>query len=380
LISGLDPGTPSLVVISSASRVAGFAADQPILAAAAIQAGYGRGERMGAAVLHLAAAVADLLAERAGGPLPRVFELGREALDARAALPAIGRLDLDGPAFAGVDRDRLVDAAAPILLALVRAAADLPAPSSRHLPAWLARFLLRVRSALAPERDDAVLLPRHLPTRVWVLTFFAAASVYVFMWSVVHVVADTRRCLGALDDPLHRLIPLGPGWSLVSHDLYVLVILATIAAMFAVAALGDHRPIVRWGMALAVVAVLRSATIWLVPLCQAGVDAGAVRLGQPPWVELGPLRFMWRAFASNDLLFSGHMAECILALRATRSWPRPLRAAMWVFLVLQAYALLATRGHYTVDLLVAVPMAIFADRISLRLVGALARARPARLC
>jgi hypothetical protein len=363
---------------ASASRVVRFAADQPVLAAAAVRAGYAAGEAIGTALLELAAAAAELHAARAGGPLPRVadptpWQEARAADLSRAELELVAAID---PAWRA-DR-ALLDAAAPILLALAHAAAQVPARPSPRLPDWLAVLVVRARSSLAPERDDAIHLPRRIRARVWLLTLFAVIAVYFFKWSVVHVAADIRPCLGQLDDPLHRLIQLDPRWSVVSHDLYVAVLLTTIAVMFAVAALGDHRPIVRWGMALAVVAVLRSATIWLVPLCQVGVEAGTSRLAELPWIDVGPLRVLWRAFASNDLLFSGHMAECILALRATRSWPRALRAAMWVFLVAQAYALLATRGHYTVDLLVAVPMAYLADRVALGLVARLCRPQPGR--
>lgn len=364
--------------IASANRVVRFAADQPVLAAAAVRVGYAAGEPTGAALLQLVAAAADLHGARVGGPLPRVadpapWQEARAADLPRAELELIAAIE---PAWRG-DR-ALLDAAAPFLLALAHAAAQVPARPSARLPAWLAVLVLRARSRLAPERDDAVHLPRRIRARVWLLTLFAVVAVYFFMWSVIHVAADIRPCLGQLDDPLHHLVPLDPRWAAVSHELYVVVVLSTIAVMFAVAALGDHRPVVRWGMALAIVAVLRSTTIWLVPLCQVGVEAGTSHLAELPWVEVGPLRVLWRAFATNDLLFSGHMAECILALRATRSWPRGLRAAMWVFLVAQAYALLATRGHYSVDLLVAVPMAYLADRVALGTLARLCRPRAAR--
>jgi uncharacterized membrane protein len=58
---------------------------------------------------------------------------------------------------------------------------------------------------------------------------------------------------------------------------------------------------------------------------------------------------------------------------AAPHWPRPARIALVVFQVLQAYALIATRGHYTVDVLLAVPCAYFADGMSLWLLGRLSR-------
>jgi hypothetical protein len=322
------------------------------------------------------AAAADLLAARGSGRLPRVREvaawLGASVDDARRADPELVAR-LDDALLGQPDRAAILSAAAPILLALVDAAAQVPRPASARWPRLVRAAIDQVRLRLHPERDDAVHLPRRIHGRVWILAFFAFVAVYTFMWSVVHVIADRRRCMGHLADPLHHLVPLDMRFSVVTRDLYVVVTLAVLAAMLVTAALVDHRPIIRFALALAVVGLLRSATILLVPLCRVGVEAGTAWLAEAPRIDLGPLAFMWRPFASNDLLFSGHMAESILAIRATRSWPRPVRAFLWLFLLLQGHAMLATRGHYTVDILVAIPMACTADRVSVVIARELSR-------
>jgi hypothetical protein len=72
-------------------------------------------------------------------------------------------------------------------------------------------------------------------------------------------------------------------------------------------------------------------------------------------------------------LFSGHVGEFLLLLRLTRSWPRWPRAVLAVFSVLQIYGLLATRGHYTVDIILAFPCAYFADRMAVHVLALVAR-------
>jgi hypothetical protein len=44
-----------------------------------------------------------------------------------------------------------------------------------------------------------------------------------------------------------------------------------------------------------------------------------------------------------------------------------------VFQILQAYGLIATRGHYTIDLVLAVPCAFFADSMAVELLDRIAR-------
>lgn len=60
------------------------------------------------------------------------------------------------------------------------------------------------------------------------------------------------------------------------------------------------------------------------------------------------------------------MGEFLILTWVTRSWPRPARVTLVIFQILQAYALLATRGHYTIDIVLAVPCAFFANAVALK--------------
>jgi hypothetical protein len=196
---------------------------------------------------------------------------------------------------------------------------------------------------------------------------FTFLGVYLFTFTVVHVEADTRRCMGHLNDPLHNLIPLDLWWWNISVDGYTIVTLTMVGLMFIQAFLGDHRQIVRFGVGLSIMGAIRAVSILLVPLCRYGTPAGGSKFGTTPMVDfLGLFEMPWRLFASNDLLYSGHVAEACLFLFVTRSWPRPARVFLWVFQFAQIYALLATRGHYTVDILLAIPCAYFADRMAVK--------------
>lgn len=216
-------------------------------------------------------------------------------------------------------------------------------------------------------------LPHRLPPRAWVATLLGFALAYGFMFSVVHVLADTRPCIARIDDPFFKVIPRDLRWYLVTHTVYYFFTFGGIGALAWRAFRGDHRPLMRFAAALTVQAVLRSATIWLLPLCRFTVEPGTVVLREVPTVDLGFARIPWRTWASNDLVFSGHVGEFLLLSWVTRHWPAPARWALVVFQILQAYGLLATRGHYTVDLLLAVPCAFFADAVARRALARLSR-------
>jgi PAP2 superfamily protein len=220
-------------------------------------------------------------------------------------------------------------------------------------------------------------LPTRCPGWLWATGVTSFLVVYFAMFSWVHVTADTRLCQLRLDDPLFKLIPLDRRWFLVTHDFYIAATVSCVVLLFGQALLGDHRPLLRWGLALTVMAVLRSATILLVPLCRANVEPGTVAVthAQLTFLGVGPWSIPFRPFARNDLLFSGHVGELILLLRATRSWPRPARAVLWAWQVLQIYGLLATRGHYSVDILLAIPCAWFGDAVAVRLLALASAAR-----
>lgn len=223
--------------------------------------------------------------------------------------------------------------------------------------AWVAR------RATGPQygSDRWVALPPRLPGVAWLVGVCAVLGVYLFTFMHVHVVADTRLCALRLDDPIMAILPLDRRWFFITIDVYVTLTLAAIALLFLQAYLGDHRPIIRWGLGLAICGAFRDATILLVPLCRATREVGTAVLPAVPHLDLGFVQIPWRMIATNDLLFSGHICELILLIRATRSWPPWARVGLWTYQVLQIYGLLTTRGHYLVDIIVAIPVAICAD-------------------
>jgi hypothetical protein len=204
---------------------------------------------------------------------------------------------------------------------------------------------------------------------VWIAASLAFIAAYGFMWSYVHVRVDMRPCLTQLPDPLFSLIPYNRAFYYVTHEAYELITIGAVIALVCQAVRGDHRGLVRWGTGLTVQAVLRSVTLLLLPLCRVTVAPGTIDLKEVPLLDLGLFKIPWRVWASNDLVFSGHIGEFLLLYWATRNWPKPWRVFLVLFQFVQAYALLATRGHYTIDLVVAVPCAYFADGMA---VGALA--------
>lgn len=224
-------------------------------------------------------------------------------------------------------------------------------------------------SKLAHERafDPGILLPRRFPARVWFLAALAFLTSYGFMWSYVHVLADMRPCGLRLDDPMFRLIPKDDRWYWVSKQLYTALTVGAVGLLGYHAVRGDQRPLVRWGVALSMQAVLRSVTITLLPLCRFPRPAGTIVLKEVPTLDLGFVEIPWRVYAANDLVFSGHVGEFLLLTWATRGFPRALRVVLIVFQILQVFALLGTRGHYTIDIFLALPCAFFADAVAVRL-------------
>jgi hypothetical protein len=229
--------------------------------------------------------------------------------------------------------------------------------------------------AVPPPRwpDGSEWLPSRLPLRVWLCAIAAFIAAYGTMWSIVHVRADTRPCLVHLPDPFFDLIPYDRSWYYVSHDVYFVFTAGAVIGLLYQAVRGDHRGIVRWGTALTFQAIMRSITITLLPICRITVAPGTIALKEIPTLDLGFFEIPWRVWASNDLIFSGHVGEFLLLYWATRSWPAKVRVLLVLFQLLQAYALLATRGHYAIDLLIAIPCAYLADGLAMRCLVWLAR-------
>jgi hypothetical protein len=219
--------------------------------------------------------------------------------------------------------------------------------------------------------DPASRLPARLPLSVWLATAASLILSYGFLFSYVHPHVDLRRCVARLPDLLFTVLPFDPRWYRVSHELFYVVSLACLGALFYQVARGEHRPLLRFSAAVALQALLRSITLLMLPICKATIEPGHAAVDHVPTLDLGFAQIPWRMWATNDLIFSGHVGEfLILSFAVWPFWPLGARVGLVAFQLLQAIALIATRGHYTVDIVIAVPFAFFADRVT---VAALAR-------
>jgi hypothetical protein len=237
---------------------------------------------------------------------------------------------------------------------------------------------LGTKSQPSPAWPDGIQrVPRRLPWFAWLVVLAMFLITYAFMWCVVHVQVDVRPCLTQLPDPLFAVIPRDRRFFYITHDLYYVANTSAVALLVAYAWARDERPFVRWGAALSLQAVLRCSTMWLLPLCRVGVEPGTRAINSIPTIDLLGFNIPFRVWASNDLVFSGHVGEFLLFSLATRDWPVAIRRPFIFFQFVQAYALIASRGHYTIDLIVAVPCAFLADRGAVELLARLTRGRAA---
>jgi hypothetical protein len=200
----------------------------------------------------------------------------------------------------------------------------------------------------------------------WALGLGGLVASYAVTWCVVHPYVDTHPCIAHLPDPLYPLIPYDPRWYFLTTDVYITLVAATSLALFAGAVRGDHETTLRMLFSLSIMAFERCATIMLVPVCRLTVKPGTVKLAAVPTLDLGLFRLPWRPLAANDLVFSGHVSYFLLLMVAARRWPRWALWGLGGFEVAQVWGLLSTRGHYTVDLLLAVPCCVMADVVALR--------------
>jgi PAP2 superfamily C-terminal len=213
--------------------------------------------------------------------------------------------------------------------------------------------------------DPIARLPARLPLSVWAASGLAFLFAYGFLFIVVHPFVDTRACLAQLPDPLFSLLPFDERWYRISHELFYVVTAVCLTVLVRQSIMGEHRALVRFAAGISVQALLRSITLVLLPLCRATIAPGHAALAAVPTIDLGFMRLPWRPWATNDLVFSGHVGEfLILSLAVAPFWSGRARLALALFQVIQAVALVATRGHYTVDIVIAVPFAFFADRIT----------------
>ena len=195
--------------------------------------------------------------------------------------------------------------------------------------------------------------------RVWTGVFTAFLIIHYLLFGIVHNYVDMRPTIGYSPDPLLKFIPFDMRWSLISIDLYVLMIVITAIAVIVQATRGVHTPMLVWALALCFHTTMRMGTLMMIPLTRPNLPSTAPPLTSPQMLNLGFVSIPWRVFALNDLVYSGHTSLFIMLLLATGTWPKFWRWVVGVFLVSMVYALLATRDHYTVDILLAIPCAYF---------------------
>ncbi len=204
--------------------------------------------------------------------------------------------------------------------------------------------------------------------RTWAIVLGCCLIVHYILFAIVHNLVDMRACTRHLPDPLYRFIPFNPRWSIVADDLYSLVSTVIVLALVYQAFRGKQFPILRLGIGISIQSLVRAATLLAFPACRSTIALGTpgplrpIALTDPHFYALG-----FRGFAVNDLVFSGHTGFFLLFLYVTAAWPKSIRVAIAIFTLVMIYALLATREHYTIDILIAFPVSYLADRLALKL-------------
>jgi hypothetical protein len=224
-----------------------------------------------------------------------------------------------------------------------------------------------------PDADTRRGLALRYPAAVWVAVLTAFAVVHYIVFGFVHNIVDMRPCLATPPDPLLKIIPFDTRWMIVTLDSYVAATAIVSALLILQAVRGAHAPALRFALGLAFMSSMRIGTLLLIPLCRPTMmPGGPPPLASPEMVNLGFASIPLRPFALNDLVYSGHTALFLLLLRSTGTWAPASRLAMVGFLSVMIYGLLATRDHYTVDILLAFPCSYFADGLAvffLRTIG-----------
>ncbi len=209
---------------------------------------------------------------------------------------------------------------------------------------------------------------------VWVAILSLTAVVHYTLFGIVHNYVDMRVCIGYSPDPLLKIIPFDTRWSLISRDFYFWITIDVSLAFIVLSFLGTHSGALRFALALCFQTLLRMACLIAIPLCRATVQAGAPPpLASPQMLNLHFFSVPWRVFALNDLVYSGHTALFLIMLLSSRTWMPMVRAGIAVFLVFMVYALLATRDHYTIDILLAFPAAFFANFLAVSILRRMKR-------
>jgi hypothetical protein len=230
-----------------------------------------------------------------------------------------------------------------------------------------------------PRREPTPPLAVRFSARAWVGGVVAFLLAYAIMFVVVHPIVDTRVCSMRLDDPMFTVIPRDLRFYAITHDVYYAFNAGGTLILLAFALRGRQAPLYRWLGALTAQALLRSLTLLAVPLCRATQQPGTAPLAELPTVDLGFVTIPFRSWATNDLMFSGHVGEfVILSLLARGLLPKSVQALLLAFQLVQAYGLIATRGHYTIDILVAIPCAVLALALATLVTRRVGRAAAAR--
>jgi hypothetical protein len=230
-----------------------------------------------------------------------------------------------------------------------------------------------------PNADAHLGLAVRYSAATWVAVFGLLIAVVGVLFGYVHNYVDMRVCIGYSPDPLFRFIPLDMRWTIVTIYLYVVMIFVGAIAILTQAAKGMHAPTLRWALAISIMSTLRMLTLWLIPLCRPTIQAGAAPpLSSPATLDLHFFSIPWRVFALNDVVYSGHTSLFLMLVFATATWPPAARFIFAIFTVTMAYSLLATRDHYTVDIILALPCAYFADGMSVAILRWVAQRRRSR--
>ncbi len=232
----------------------------------------------------------------------------------------------------------------------------------------MASWLIRKNVAISTGVEAS--LPERYGWRTWALVLISVLVVHSVLFGIVHNLVDMRVCAVHLPDPLYGLVRFDARWTIVTVQAYAVAAVAILCGMLYGAMRGRQAPMLRLGVAVCLQSLLRCCTLLMLPACRATIPLGTpgplhvFALNDPGFYALG-----MRGFALNDLVFSGHTGLFLLFLYATPAWPRPVRLSIACFTLLMVYGLLATREHYTIDILLAIPCSFFADRMALTLIG-----------
>ncbi len=237
----------------------------------------------------------------------------------------------------------------------------------------MASWLIIKNATISTELETG--LRNRYGWRTWVLVLFSVLVVHYVLFGIVHNLVDMRVCAVHLPDPLYRARSASTRAGLpvtvagVRHRCGRRSCAGCCLRRAAREATADAAA---WEWRSASSRRCAAAALLLLPACRATIPLatpGPLHACYAHEATRGFIALGIRGFAVNDLVFSGHTGLFLLFLYATPAWPRPIRSLIACFTLLMVYALLATREHYTIDILLAAPCSFFADRMALELIG-----------